>query len=383
MFNADAPRQKTQLNAKGQRRKDAKGVVDPFLAFSLNGDLLYLTSILLNISGKQGMPVDKARIIAMGSYLPERVLNNFDLEKIVDTSDEWITSRTGIQERHIAAPGEYASCMGAKAATRALQAANMSPDQVDLIIVATMTPDYLAPSTAALIQASIGATKAVAFDTQAACAGFIYGLSIAKAFIESHQYKNVLLIATEKMSAIVDYQDRNTCVLFGDGAAAVLITNHGTGLVINNVCLGTDGCVADLLLAPGGAIRTPPTEESVTKRSHFLKMSGSELFKHAVRRMEQAATECLSHASLQQSDIAWLIPHQANARIIDALSKKFEIPSERVYRTLHKYGNTSASSVAIALHELTETEKIAKDEHLLLVAFGAGLTWGATVLTQN
>lgn len=329
------------------------------------------------------MSLHKARIIAMGSYLPKRVIHNSDLEKIVETSDEWITSRTGIKERRMAAPDEYPSDMGAHAAKQALANANIHPDQVDLIIVATMTPDYLAPSTAAIIQSLIGATHAVAFDIQAACTGFIYGLSMAKAFIESNQYKNVLLIATEKMSAIVDYQDRNTCVLFGDGAAAAVVTNHGEGLVIDNVCLGTNGAVSDLLIAPGGASRVPPTKESIENRSHFLKMNGKELFKHAVRKMAQSATESLAKAGLAESDIAWLIPHQANARIIDAISNKFEIPNEKIYRTLHKYGNTSASSVAIALHELTEVETVNKNEHLLLVAFGAGLTWGATLLTKN
>lgn len=325
----------------------------------------------------------KARITSLGSYLPSNILTNQDLEKMVDTSDEWIVSRTGMKERRTANVQEFSSDMGVHAARVALEKAKVSPEQIDLILVATMSPDYISPSTAAIIQASIEAYNAAAVDLQAACSGFIYGLSTAKAFIESGLYQNVLVIASEKMSAFVDYKDRNTCVLFGDGAAAALVTNRGPGLMINNVSLGADGALSQLLLIPAGGARHPTTHETVAQRMHYMKMSGKELFKHAVRRMSQAATECLTKMKLKETDISWLVPHQANERIIDSISKSLGIPSEKVYKTLHKYGNTSASSIAIALDELSMEHKIADGEHILLAAFGGGLTWGAALLTKS
>lgn len=323
-----------------------------------------------------------AHIIGMGSFLPEDVLSNQDLEKLVDTSDEWIVSRTGMKERRLAGKEQFASTMGVEAARIALDKAKLDPREVDLILVATMSPDYLFPSTASLIQAGLGATKAAALDVQAACSGYLYALSIAKAYVESKTYKNVLLIATEKMSSIVDYQDRSTCVLFGDGASASLISDVAQGYAINTICLGADGTLADLLLMPAGGTRQPATEETVAKRLHFIKMNGKELFKHAVRRMGAAAQECLEKANLKEEEIAWLVPHQANMRIIDAVAKTFHISSSKIFKTLHKYGNTSASSIAIALDELTQQENIQEGEHLLLVAFGAGLSWGAAILTK-
>lgn len=325
---------------------------------------------------------DKARIVALGSYLPERVLSNADLEKMVETTDEWIFSRTGMRERRIAAEGEFPSDMGASAAKEALAAARLAPEEVEMILVATMSPDYISPSTAGLIQAKIGATSAAAMDVQAACSGFLYLLSLAQAYIESGAYKNVLVIATEKMSAFMDYTDRTTCVLFGDGAAAAVIKPKGEGLRIDALCLGSDGALAELVIIPGGGSRFPASEESLLTKKHYFKMSGKEVFKHAVRRMEEAAHQCLKNAHLQHSDISWLVPHQANKRIIDTLAKNFDIPKERVFLTLQKYGNTSASSVAIALHELTKEHPICDGEHLLLIAFGGGVTWGASILTK-
>jgi 3-oxoacyl-[acyl-carrier-protein] synthase-3 len=325
---------------------------------------------------------ESAHIIGYGSYLPERVLTNSDLEKMVDTSDAWITSRTGIQERRIAGPEEFSSTMGTLAARRALESCQMDPQEIDLILVATMSPDYPYPSTASLIQAQLGITHAAAMDIQAACSGFIYGLSTAKAYVESGIYRTVLLIASEKMSSLLDYQDRTTCVLFGDGAGAVVVRRAASGFQIGTCCLGTDGSLAQLLYAPAGGSRCPSTPNTTEQRLQYLKMSGQELFKHAVRRMSAAAIECLHTADVTQEEIDWLIPHQANDRIIEAIAKSLHFPTERIYKTLHKYGNTSASSVVIALDALCKEHPLKKNAHLLLLAFGAGLTWGACLLKK-
>lgn len=325
----------------------------------------------------------RARIIGTGSYLPEKVLTNSDLEKMVETSDEWIVSRTGMKERRLAKEGEYTSDMGVEAAKKALQVAGISPEQVDLVLVATLTPDYTFPSTACLIQSSLKLTRAAAVDVQAACSGYIYVLAMAKAFIESGIYKNILIVASEKLSTIVDYQDRNTCVLFGDGATACVVSHKGDGLFIREVCLGSDGEQAQLIMLPAGGSRAPASLETLEKRSHFIKMDGKETFKHAVRRMEAAAKECLDRAGLAEGQISWLVPHQANTRIIEAIAKRFGVPMERIFLTIHKYGNTSASSIGIALDELLQEKEISHGENLLLVAFGAGLTWGASLLTRG
>jgi 3-oxoacyl-[acyl-carrier-protein] synthase-3 len=324
----------------------------------------------------------KARIIGLGSYLPKKVLTNQDLEKIVETSDEWIVSRTGMRERRIAAENEFPSDMGTQAAIQALESANLKPEELELIIVATMSPDYISPSTASLVQAKLKAEKAAAFDVQAACTGFLYALSIAKAFVESGSYQRILVIASEKMSAFIDYKDRTTCVLFGDGAAAAVVSPQGEGLRIDTLCLGSDGQLADLVKIPAGGSRSPATPDTVEKGFHYFQMSGNEVFKHAVRRMSAASRECLAKAGLEEEDVSWLVPHQANKRIIDAIAKNFNIAEEKVYQTVHKYGNTSASSIAIALHELMKEQEFRKGEHLLLTAFGGGLTWGAAILTK-
>ena len=295
-----------------------------------------------------------ARILSVKSYLPKRVLTNKDLEKLVETSDEWIISRTGMHERRIADADECPSDMGAIAALRALESASVTAMDIDLILVATMSPDYLSPSTSCLIQAKIGAERAAAMDIQAACTGFLYGLSIAKAYIESGLYQNILLIAAEKMSAFIDYQDRTTCVLFGDGAAAAVISYKGVGFKIDNVSLGADGTLAGLVSIPAGGSKYPATLETVAKGQHYFKMVGNEVFKHAVRRMTLAARACLQAVGLEENQVSWLVPHQANKRIIDAMAKQFNIPEEKVYKTVHKYGNTSASSIAIALDELLQ-----------------------------
>lgn len=323
-----------------------------------------------------------ARILGTGSYLPSQILSNEDLEKMVETSDEWIFTRTGMKERRIANANEFTSDMAVEASKIALERAGVLPEQIDLIILATLTPDYIFPSTAAIVQHRLGAQKAAAFDIQAACTGYIYGLSIAKAFIESGIYETVLLIASEKLSSITNYKDRNTCVLFGDGAAASVISSKGKGLAIRDVCLGSDGEQAEILKLPAGGCRLPASRETVENAQHYICMDGKEVFKHAVRRMESAAKECLDRSALTESEIDWLVPHQANERIIDAIAKRFNISLEKVYKTVHKYGNTSASAVPLALNDLLEAHSMASGNNLLLVAFGSGLTWGASVLTQ-
>jgi 3-oxoacyl-[acyl-carrier-protein] synthase III len=324
----------------------------------------------------------KARMTSTVSYLPEKILTNSELEQMVETSNEWIVSRVGILERRIARKDEGPSDMGAEAAKKLLKEKDISPESIDLILVATMTPDYLAPSTAALVQAKIGATQAAAFDFQAACTGFIYGLSLAKAYIESGMYKRILLIASEKMSSFVDYKDRNTCILFGDGAGAALIEGEGQGLLLESICLGADGSNPEMAWIPAGGSLRPATEETVEKGEHFFIMQGKELFKHAVRKMASSAQECMEKAQVKEADLSWIVPHQANGRIIDAVAKAFTIDPSRVYRTIHKYGNTSASSVAIALDELIREKEVTPGELILLCGFGAGLTWGAAIVKR-
>lgn len=325
----------------------------------------------------------KARIIGTGSYLPKKILSNEDLEKLVETSDEWIVSRTGMKERRIAGADEFTSDMGVAAAMNALEDANIPAESIDLILCATLTPDHLTPSTACLIQSRLNAHKASAVDIQAACSGYLYGLATAKAFIESGMYKNILLIASEKLSSVTNYKDRGTCILFGDGASACIVSGEGKGLLIKEICLGADGCLAPLLTLPAGGSKIPASQKSIDEQLHYIQMDGKEIFKHAVRRMEGAAKECLARANLTEKEIQWMVPHQANARIIEALAKRFEMPMERVYMTIHKYGNTSASSIGIALDELLKENKVAPQEHLLLAAFGGGLTWGAAILTNE
>lgn len=323
-----------------------------------------------------------AVITAIASYLPERVLSNSDLEKMVDTSHDWIVTRTGIEERRMADVSEFTSCMGAEAAQRVLAKAKIAAADVDAILCCTMTPDFITPSTAAIIQGLLGATKACCLDIQAACSGFLYGLSIAKGWVETGMYKNVLVIASEKNSAFVDYSDRNTCVLFGDGSGACLVQNGGSGYEIRHVCLGADGSQSQLISIPAGGSRKPTSQATHDERQHFMKMDGREVFKHAVRRMESSAKECLDASGIAEEDITWLVPHQANIRIIEAMAKRFNIPWERTLRTIHKYGNTSAATIPIALAELDEHNAPQAGDHLLLTAFGAGLTWGSSLLTK-
>ena len=323
----------------------------------------------------------KAKIVGLGSYLPEKVLSNQDLEKMVDTSDEWITTRTGMKERRIARKDESTSDMGYEAALKAVEASKIDPKEIDLILFATHTPDYFFPSTACILQARLGATHAAALDVQAACTGFIYVLSMAKAYVETGMYKTVLVVAADKLSSIVDYTDRNTCVLFGDGASACIVKDAKEGFTIESVTLGADGDQSELIKLPAGGSKYPPTQETVDQGLHYLQMEGKEVFKHAVRRMESAVKTCLEKTCLEQQGISWLVPHQANIRIIESLAKRFEVPKDRVFLTIHKYGNTSASSVGIAFDELVSEKDVKRGEHIVLFAFGAGLTWGAAAIT--
>ncbi len=325
----------------------------------------------------------KAYIIGTGSYLPQRILSNQDLEKLVDTTDEWIVTRTGMKERRLAEVDEFSSDMGKKAALRALDSAGLCVGDIDLILVATITPDHIFPSTACFLQAQLGADKAAALDVQAACTGYLYALSLARAHILSGAARNVLIVATEKLSSIVDYTDRGTCILFGDGASSCVVSSTPKGFEVQEISLGADGLQAELLSLPAGGCRMPASTQTVMDKLHYLRMDGKEVFKHAVRRMEHASKQCMEKMGLSEAEISWLVPHQANIRIIESLAKRFSLPMEKVFLTIHKYGNTSASSIGIALDELVRTQKLEKGEHVLLAAFGAGLTWGAGVLTMT
>ncbi len=319
-------------------------------------------------------------IAGVGSYVPDRIITNADLERLVDTTDDWIVSRTGIKARRVAATHQFTSDLAAKAATRAMRKAGVKAEEIDLIIVATITPDMPFPSTACLVQQKINAYRAAAFDIEAACSGFIYALEIGQQFIMSRTHNTVLVIGAEKLSSIVDWTDRNTCVLFGDGAGAAILQNRPNAHGLLTACMGSDGQKADLLSMPGGGSRCPASAESVAAGLHFLRMDGKETFKNAVQAMFTAAQEVLRRCELDISQIKCVIPHQANRRIIDAVSERLGARPDQVFVNLDKYGNTSAASVAIALDEVVESKRIQRGDLILLVVFGAGLTWGAAVI---
>lgn len=320
-----------------------------------------------------------AHINGWGSYLPARRVDNDYFSASLDTSDEWIRSRTGILERRFAAAEEYPSDMGAKASLAALERAGFSIDQVDLILVATMSGDYLTPSTAVLLQQQLG-SSAPAMDLQAACSGFLYALCTAKAFVESQLYECILVVATEKMSALLDFEDRTTCVLFGDGAAAVLVSAQPKGLKLQQHHLGADGRGAELVMIPGGGSRHPFSMEQLEPKMHHFKMQGRELFKQAVRASEASARLCLASAALEPSALRWLVPHQNNRRMMDAIAKAIGLPNEKVASVVERYGNTSSAGVAIALAELCDQDQVAMGDRLLLSVCGGGLTWGSLLL---
>jgi 3-oxoacyl-[acyl-carrier-protein] synthase-3 len=319
-------------------------------------------------------------IVAVGSYVPERILTNADLEKMVETSDEWIMTRTGIKERRMAAKHQATSDLAAAAALVAMERAKVTPDQIDLIILATITPDMPFPSTACLVQKKIGAQRAAAFDIQAACSGFIFGLEVGQQFIMSRTCDTVLVLGAEKLSSIINWSDRNTCVLFGDGAGAAILRNrpHAHGLL--TACMGSDGSRAGLLCMPGCGSACPPTHETIAAGLHYLRMDGKETFKNAVTAMHTAAEEALRRCELNITQIKCIIPHQANRRIIDAVADRLGAKPEQLFVNLEKYGNTSAASVAIALDEAVQTGHINRGDLVLLIVFGAGLTWGAAVI---
>ncbi len=324
----------------------------------------------------------RATITGWGKYLPPNVMTNKDLEKIVDTTDEWIQKRTGIKKRRIADEDTATSDLALEASKAALEKANLDPKELDLIIVSTVTPDMAFPATACIIQDKIGAEKAAAFDLEAGCSGFVYGLSVGAQFIESGLYDNVLVIGAETLSKITDWDDRNTCVLFGDGAGAAVLqpTEKGGFLSFD---LGSDGSGADALYMEAGGSKKPASLETVKNRQHYIRMEGNPVFKFAVKTMKNASKDVLKKANLTTDDIDLLIPHQANTRIIKSARRRLKLDEEEVYVNLPEVGNTSSASVAIALTEAVEKGKIQNGDHVLLVAFGAGLTWAAGVLEWN
>ncbi|MBK6880114.1 MAG: ketoacyl-ACP synthase III [Elusimicrobia bacterium] len=320
------------------------------------------------------------RFLSTGAGLPDRVLTNADLAKMVDTTDEWITDRTGIKERRIAGDDEATSDLSARAARQALERAGVAPTDVDLVVVATCTPDHLFPSTACLVQKALGLTKAMAFDVSAACSGFVYGLAVVKGMLETGQARTALLIGADTLSRFTDWTDRGTCVLFGDGAGALLMqATDGPGDLLS-VFTGSEGAAGDVLCIPGGGSRHPAGAGAVPKHPAHIKMDGREVFKHAVARMIEAATAALAKAGKTPADLRLLIPHQANLRIIDAIAKRIAIPNDRVFRNVQKYGNMSAATTVIALDEAVQAGQVRRGDLVELIAFGAGLTWGAAVL---
>lgn len=325
------------------------------------------------------MDKNRVGIVGLGFYVPEKNLTNRDLERMVDTSDEWIRTRTGIAERRIAEKGTGVSDLAAKAAERALKSAGIKPEEIDLLIMATSTPDMPLPSSACLVQEKIGAKNAAAFDQAAACAGFVYGLVTAEQFIKCGTYRTALVIGADLISSFIDWTDRSTCVLFGDGAGAVVLKSVSSGGILSSV-LGSDGRYADLLKICGGGSKSPASADSVASKQHYLQMSGGDVFKLAVRGMSDALTQALEKAGLKKEDIACFIPHQANQRIIDAVGERLEIPKEKVFVNLAKYGNTSAASCAIALCEAVAEGRIKKKDKVALATFGSGLVWGALVM---
>ena len=325
-------------------------------------------------------PKPIVEISATGRFLPDNVVTNFDLAKMVDTNDEWIRQRTGIVERRIAPKEMGAADMGVGAALVAMQRAGVAPGELDLIVVSTATPDRLLPSTACDIQAVLGAKNAAAYDVSAACTGFIYALEIAEGHIAAGRAEIALVVSTEKMSGIIDWTDRATCVLFGDGAGAAIVRKAENGRGMLSSFIRSDGTLAELLWRPGGGVKVPFDVAVLDEKSHLVKMAGSEVFKAAVRSMAEAADQALMRAGLTGDDIDMLVPHQANMRIIEATAKYAKIPMEKVFVNVDRYGNMSSATVPIALDEAVEQGRIKKGDNVLMVAFGAGFTWGASVL---
>ncbi|UCD18611.1 MAG: ketoacyl-ACP synthase III [Candidatus Zixiibacteriota bacterium] len=320
------------------------------------------------------------RITGVGSFLPSHRVTNADMEKLVDTSDEWIRSRTGILERRRCAADERNSDMAVAASWRAMEMANLRPEEIELLVVGTVTPDYRLPSTACVVQKKMGLVNAATMDIAAACAGFIHGLSIADSYIRSGQYRRILVIGTEKLTSVTNYRDRNTCVLFGDGAGAAVVESTEEDRGILSTFLRSDGRMAELLWIPDGGSNTPPQTFENGDGNFCIEMTGSEVFRHAVRQMGDASLQVLKMAGLEPSDVTWLLPHQANIRIMESTAKRIGIPSERVFMNIAKYGNTSSASVPIALDEVVREGKVEAGDILLMTAFGGGLTWASAAV---
>jgi 3-oxoacyl-[acyl-carrier-protein] synthase-3 len=316
----------------------------------------------------------------IGSYVPEKILDNKELSLKVETSDDWIRTRTGIRERRIASPDQPTSELALYAARKAIEAAQIQPDQIDLVIVATITPDMAFPSTACILQHKLGLGKVACFDLEAACSGFLYSLDVADGMLASGRYKCALVIGAEKMSSILDWEDRTTCVLFGDGAGAAIIMTEGDGPNLLGFRSGADGSNPSLLHQPAGGSKQPASFASIENREHFLKMNGKEIFKSAVRVMEKATRELLETNGLETQDVDHVIPHQANVRIVESMAQRLEIPLEKFFCNLDRHGNTSAASIPIAFDEACNRGIFSKGEIGVLVAFGAGLTWSATLV---
>ncbi len=320
------------------------------------------------------------KIIGTGSFVPPKILTNFDLEKMVETSNEWIVSRSGIKERRIVEDGMVSSDMAFEASKIALKEAGLEPDQINLILVGTVTPDYLLPSTACILQDKLKIKNAAVMDIAAACSGFIYGLSVASAFITTGQYKNILVIGVETLTKITNWSDRNTCVLFGDGAGAAIVSATTEEKGILGTFLSGDGSLANLLHIPVGGTKVPLTKENIDLKQQYIQMAGSEVFKSAVRAMEDAAEHIIQKVGLTPEEIDLVIPHQANIRIIEALAKRLKLPMQKVYVNIDRFGNTSAASVPIALDEARKKGLIKEGSNTVLVAFGGGFTWGSAAI---
>ncbi len=323
----------------------------------------------------------KARITGTGAALPDKILTNADLERMVDTSDEWITIRTGIKERRIASDGEFTSTLSVGAARSALEMSGVAADELDLIILGTVTPDFPFPATACIVQQELGAVNAAAFDISAACSGFVYGLSIAEKYIQTGAARNILVIGAEVLSRIVDWTDRNTCILFGDGAGAAIVqaSQDEAGLLSTHIF--SNGSYWNTLYQPGCGSRNPATKQStIDERLFFIKMEGNDVFKHAVRAMEEAACAALTANNMTPSDISLFIPHQANRRIIDATTKRLGVPSDKVFLNLHHYGNTSSASIPITLDEANRAGRLKSGDIILLTAFGGGFSYGSALI---
>lgn len=319
-------------------------------------------------------------IIGTGKYVPEKILTNSDLEKIVDTNDEWIVTRTGIRERHIAAPHEATSDLAYEASLQALKSAGLKAEELDLIVVATITPDSAFPSTACILQDKLGAKNAAAFDLSAACSGFVYSLATAVGFIQNGMYNNALVIGADTLSRITDYTDRNTCVLFGDGAGAVILGEVPEGRGFQSFDLGAEGAGGSLLNLAAGGSRLPASQETLDQRQHFIYMNGREVFKFAVRVMGSATERVLEKAGLSKEDVDFFVPHQANVRIIQSAMQRLDLPPEKCVINVDRYANTSAASIPLALVEAVEEGRINEGDKVLMVGFGGGLTWGASVM---